>query len=59
MFFLLELLSEDGQRSLKYVGSSYFCVLLYLIVVQLLDYLQRHDYNFWNCLDLKIMCCFK
>jgi hypothetical protein len=39
-FFFVEYLPEDGQKWPKHVGGlPHFCVLLYIIIVQLLEYM--------------------
>jgi hypothetical protein len=40
VFFFVEYIPEDGQKRPKHVGGlPHFCVLSYLIIVQLLEYM--------------------
>jgi len=43
VIYCVAYLPEDGQKRLKHVGRlSHVCILLYLIIVQLLEYIQWH-----------------
>ena len=41
VFFFVVYLLEDGQKRPKHVGGlPHFCILLYLLIVQLFQYVQ-------------------